>query len=475
MKKLIILILLCLISFISCKEEISLEEEVQLALEKESIFDTLNELLKLDQQINNSPKIKLNIGTIYLQQGEMEKSGIYLSEAEKLISGFFRKKDKELEYIIYSNLAEYHFRQKNFDESVKNADKAIKIISDDNVNSQLTKAKALAESEKSEESRVIFDDYYINKKSAFNKEDYIYYVQLLITLKLYDEALPVINEFESKYGLDSGIGLYQSVIFENLGKYNESFIAILKELDFQRYYGSVGEKQIVSNLREVESKIILKDEVDSIEINSIINGIVAYINSDWQLADQLLGQFYSSISLDYFNYIELVINMQISSIIDKSFAEYISYEPVYSSHPGFYFYLWKGMKNGEEGDYSFNTAQTVIEKSILLAPNTKYANESRIELGRLLGLNKNDSEKILLFPEIELIYRKATLNGTPEVIEPLIAMLGIKDNLYSAASLITLQKLSVYKPIKEYVSNNLDRYSSNIILKLKPLLGDIDL
>ncbi len=103
------------------------------------------------------------------------------------------------------------------------------------------------------------------------------------------------------------------------------------------------------------------------------------------------------------------------------------------------------MKKGE-GQYNFQTAKAVVEKCILLANNTRFAVETRQELGRLLGLASDDGQKILLGPELDVIFNSIMAGKDITLLDPVIELIALPDNVYEMAAVLMLRQLQLRAP-----------------------------
>ncbi len=73
------------------------------------------------------------------------------------------------------------------------------------------------------------------------------------------------------------------------------------------------------------------------------------------------------------------------------------------------------------------TARFILEKCILLTPDTEYAKQTRRELARLLGLEESDGEKLLLGSELDLIFSDAINDKDLSAMQRVMDLLSISD------------------------------------------------
>ncbi len=465
----IYLCVICLILFlvISCKAgDNEFEDKFNEAMKNEKGLELFNSLLSLDQQYPDKLALKVNIGGMLLASGDMQKASAYLEQGLKLVR---KNKDKNLKFLLFTNLAELSYRKKEYKKGLEYADKALGFKIKDKIGVLFTKAKCLLEIGEDEEALKVFQEGWEEQKNNMNREDMNAYIVLLLEQEKYEDVLGVIKQYEAKFGYETNLGIKESAIYEKLGRINEGILAAFKDLEYQRYNG------LISSGQQIERLICLEEKLSDTSWNprkqgkSLIRGLKAYVSGIWVEANSLLTSFKFDEDMEFHRYLVLSSSLEQGNAGIDDLKFYIDLEASFRGLPAYYYHLWQGMKKSE-GNYNIGTARNVLEKCILLAPGTLYAEETRIELGRLLGLSKSDGEKILLGHELDAIYRRLS-TGIVNILDPVMDLLSTPDNVYQMAAVLMLQEAKKNEIVRAYLEAKRDNASGRLKERLDSILG----
>jgi tetratricopeptide (TPR) repeat protein len=400
--------------------------------------------LLLDQKYPGRLQLKVDIGTALLAAGDLDKAGIYLKSGLALAA---RSKDKRLKGLLYAASAELAFLSGHYPEAVGFADRAL-------ANSANLPAS------------VLFTRGWAADRGAMLAEDFRSYSSLLIAAGRYPEALEVFDEYQARFLYETGIGLRESLLYEKLGKIEESIVAAFKELEYQRYAGSVTDAVLLDNLQKLDRKLDDRQWNPEVKGKGLVRALERYVRGQWGQAAAELDKPGPIVELPFGRYLLLSARLEAALATEADFQSYQLLEPYLKSLPAYYFHLWRGMRRGP-GSYAPAAARPVLEKCILLAPKTSFALESRRELGRLIGLSPAEGEKLLLAPELEAIGRQVAAGGDLDRLEPVLELLTTPDNEYQLSAVLLLKRLKGRDQVRGFLAGR----ARNVTGRLKERLS----
>ena len=419
------------------------------ALAKSSSGPALfSSLLALDQKYPHQMALKVDIGRALLEAGELEKAAIYLKSGEELAS---RSKDQRLKALLYAALAEHAFRRGQYQESIDLAAKALANPPHEPAGVLLTRARAYQAIGKTQEALADYARGWSADRPAMIPEDYRGYSALLVAAEKYAEALEVYAEYQILFPYETGIGLAESLLLEKLGRIEESIVAAFKELEYQRYRGGVPEALIQDNLAKLSRKLDDRQWNPEGRGKALVEALRRYSRREWVEAARALERPSPALERRFGRYLLLSARLESGQAAEADFREYEGLEPYLKGLPAYYYHHWRGMRHGSGGDLPAG-ARPVLEKCILLAPNTPFALESRRELGRLIGLAQTDGERLLLGPELEAISRQVAGGQSLTRLEPVLELLSTPDNEYQLLAVLMLKQLKSREQVRAFLA-----------------------
>ncbi|HEC61231.1 MAG TPA: hypothetical protein ENI27_03140 [bacterium] len=446
-------------------------EELDLAgiLKDKTLEEAIGILLELQQNNPEHLGIKANIGALYLRRKETERARIYLESAQRLMKNRPGLGSLQDRYLVWTNSSVLEYLSRNHEQAVIAADNALSIDSNDPAGVELTKAKALVKLKDFDRAVEILARFWNERRGILNVEDSLTFAELLILGADPKNALRVYDHVEVTFGWVPGLGARQSVALENLGMYAESIVVVFKDLDIRRFSGQIDSSLVKENLLTVTAK--LEDVVGQQRLTRIakmVEGIIAYINAQYGQAWKHFSTFRDSIDEPYFTFLLLASQLQSGVAAQKDFVRFLEFEKVLSVHPGFYYHLWRGMKNGD-GVYSFQTVHRLLEQVIIRSPGTAFADESRRELAGFFGISS--PEMLLINAELETIYQRLLAGTSLTALERIIGMLALRDNPYSAAALLITENLAQRPHVRQYLQETMGLRTEKMKNVLSPLAG----
>jgi hypothetical protein len=426
------------------------------------------DLLLLDQKYPGRLQLKVDIGMALLAAGDLDKAGIYLKSGQALAA---KSKDKRLKGLLYAASADLAHRTGSYQEAIRFADQALANNANQPASVLFTRARACQATGKTREALEDYARGWATDRGAMLPKDFRSYSDLLIAAGRYPEALEVYDEYQVRFLYETGIGLSESLLFEKLGKIEESIVAAFKELEYQRYVGGVADAVLLDNLHELRRKLDDRQWNPEAKGKDLVQGLESYVRGEWGQAAAALDRPGPILEQPFGRYLLLSARLEAARATDADFRSYQLLEPYLKSLPAYYFHLWRGMRQGP-ATYAPAAARPILEKCILLAPKTTFALESRRELGRLIGLAPAEGERLLLVPELEAIGRQVAAGGDLRRLEPVLELLATPDNEYQLSAALLLKQLKSRDQVRGFLAERARTSTGKLRERLSFIMSD---
>ncbi len=402
-----------------------------------------DELLRLDQAYPNQLRLKLDLGARLLAAGDLKAAATYLDRGEKLV-GPFRFHDPRLVYALCADKAELHFRSGDFREACAYAAKAIAQEPVDSLGVVFTRAKAESALGDMAAALKDFDGGWAAHKATMGAEDYSAYAIELKKAGRDADAITVSEGYQRIWPYDPGIGFLESGCHERLGDISAAIVSAFKEYEYSRPYGGISDKALIESLDAAIPKVAGLPSTSRKAVERLVASLKAFIHGEWKLVADIPGDGFGE-------YLCLAARLESGNASIAELERYILLEPSLKSFQAYYCHLWHGLKK-DPRSWSVKSARPLLEKCISLAPASVMARESRLELGRLIGVGEAAGEKLLVPSESAAIF-SGILSGAPfDSLEPVIALLDTPDNDYQAAWVRALGQLSADPAMRSFIA-----------------------
>jgi len=396
--------------------------------------DRLTALIQLDQANPHSFGVKFRLGELYLYFGQLDVGTVYLGEAHRLrYEKGVTKDDARAAALEYGRALIMKGRPSE----------AIPVVMPEartgDPAALLVRARAFVQSGNMpgavSDFRAALSANGVQPSSA----DFTLYAQALASQRRYSDALSILRDCEQRLGYQPGTGLLESSLLEKLGRTAESVLSAFKETLYQQTQGTISAEQVDRNLTALSSRTDVTGVADP-RAQSIVKGLKAYLHAQWGDALGGLGKGLAGLDDPFGRFLLLSCSLEKDKVTPQGLADFAALETRYRSYPDFYYRLWRAMKKGP-GDYSLANVRDVLEKTILLAPDSAEALETRVELGRLVGVEPREAAGILLRPELDLAYARLTGGADPgKILPPVLRLLSIhRENLYTSDGVLMLR------------------------------------
>ena len=409
-----------------------------------------NNLLSMYQDIYafdlNNPDFfesKLDLARYYLLIGNYNESMSFLIRAEAIAKKNPKKVSKENEAAMYGCYATLFLINNQIEIAYQYVEKAYNIPKYGKLYGYLL-GRILINLDKKEEALKYFESTYNEYPDLITGEEIRSYMYLLGESKNYVKALELLELYFDKGSYFPGLGMFASGIYEKNGQFVKSIFSAFLDYEYQSCFGNADDAKFVQNLNDLRAKILSESQdVESIKAIDFI--ISLYTGSN---ANDLETDFFP------IKYVELKKIAKTTAWSNKQFNEYIFLEKYFKDFPSFYWNLWEMLPRVNSGD--LKNWIPILEKIILLG-SSDYYELARTELGILLGLSKNDSQKILLPQQIQQLILIYITNNDIKVLEPIYSFLELPDCDYIVKGYSVIKqnlnneifKQTLYKKSKE--------------------------
>ena len=382
--------------------------------------EALAALVQLDQRYPNDFGVKFRLGELYLRLGQLDISVSYLGRAHELGKGRSVSKDTaRLATLEYGRALIVQGKPASAILVVAEAARA------GDAAALLVRARAYVQTGNSKAAIIDFRAAGNAKEAQLSAADCTLYAQALAAEERYAEGLKILRDCEKSFGYQPGTGLLESALQEKLGRAGESILAAFKETLYQETQGAISRDQIDKNLSTLS---VRSDVAGMTGVNQqlLIRGLKWYLHAQWADASPALAQGLKGIDDPFAAYLLISCSLEKGAVTVQALTSFTALETLYRSYPGDYYHLWRAMKKGS-GEYTLANLRSVLEKTILLAPASDIAMETRRELGRLLGVDPAESKYILLRAELDRAYAQLQSGADPrKTLPPVLQLLSIR-------------------------------------------------
>jgi hypothetical protein len=410
----------------------------------------LTACLDLDQQYPREIDLKIALASLFMAQGEFDRARAYVNAADQL-----PEKASGQKATIQLLLSEYSFRDTDYVAASNQAAQAVNGPESIRYAALIQYAKSLAAQNKNDDALSQVQKAFALPSFTPTAEGVALQVELLIRHKDIDASRKFINDLYHRGTPPQGMGLQLSQVFEAHGLMLDAAVWTTDDVERSRMTGSITDAKVVTFIADVLTRL------DSLQHNLKAQDLTAallftkvyqaFISGQDAVGLQLILTLPQQPLLPLIQYLREVLAIRTGNTSPQDLDAYSQLLPVYGQTIGYRYHLWRLRKNTEKS-YSYATVKDLLETTILTAPNSAYAQETRREVGRLLGLSSDDSTHLLLQPELSKILSLAVESKAPDILEPYYQILALPDNPYTLTAVALLQSAIKYAPLHDMVS-----------------------
>jgi tetratricopeptide (TPR) repeat protein len=467
MKKTAIGLVFVLLSLVvpGCGKSREYKDAYEKALKEKSGNELFKALLDLDQRYPDTFELKSRLGELLLASGDLDKAETFLKKAASLSGD---APDDRARYDVALNLGVLLFEKEKYADSLAAAEKALGLAKDDPRGAVFLKARSFYLMGKQDEAIGLYEKNW-DRRALMSRLDMNLYFDRSVKTASDTRALELLAASQEQFDYTAGQGVQASQLYEKLGLIDEAVLTAAMELEYLQSAGGADRNQVLARLADIGKKLDDKSFNPTNAGREILAGLSAYFREDWAAAERAFASL--SINHYYFAYLSRAARLENEGATLELLGQYVESEKYFKSLPAYYYHFWRGMKKGK-GEYNFNAAKEVLEKSALLAPAAPIARESRGEIARLLGLDPADGATLLLTPELEALGARLAKGEPVSVLEPAVGLLGLPDNVYTMQGLVFLRGLSRNLPgVKAFLDKKKAGASGRLKERLVMILG----
>jgi len=279
-----------------------------------------------------------------------------------------------------------------------------------------------------------------------------------------------------------GMAFAESGLRENAGDLAGAVLAAYKELSWVYGLGLIQKSEIengllnVLNGRENETALYSTDA----SCSEVTRAIIAFINERWNEAGAVLSLHFNDFDEpDYFGRWMILVcaleknkaalseaasskNASFEVLSREEFRRLASaYKSIRARYAPFPEYWYRGARvfSGAIGaDYA--------ENCVNISPQGPFADECRKILASFSGLKKEDSLSIKTKREIESIISTSINSGNPQLLDPLLPLIGLPDNPFTFYAVNALRSLNSVSKFRNYFSGQAASSSGRLAERL---------
>lgn len=265
-----------------------------------------------------------------------------------------------------------------------------------------------------------FDEGFRDFKKRANNDDYVAYMSLLIETERFRDCLPVLNQYflEGKYFY--GFGRMASLVYEKNEMYFNAIISAYLDYDYANDF-KIGEKNNL--LKKItELKVRFASEKYEREINEAAQCIESIL---------LEKKFFPEVDDNFpgTRYLKLKHNVLVGHKCTGNEGEFNGLK-FFSEIPSYIYML---------SDCSENKI-SVYEKLLDFGEKCVYSEYARENLSQLMGIEKNDSKKLLVHNEINFLLNDFITYGNKKSLEKVFETLDLPDNRYLFYAMMVIKE-----------------------------------
>jgi hypothetical protein len=272
-------------------------------------------------------------------------------------------------------------------------------------------------------------------------------------------SLDELAELERAGAWFQGLGVTESTIRENAGDYAGSVAAAFKELAWAYSMGLIKKEDMEQGL--LSALFIQGDK----SIPAAASAILSFTRMQWDDAAAGLEPLFNELDEPdgFGRWMILVCALEKSksdsAMEDRRTADNrraaedrrtgAAYKSIRARYSQFPEYWYRGARV-----FSGNIAAQYAENCINLSPQGPYADECRSILASHTGLKLEDGLSIKTKKEIEAIISLSVNSSNPQILDPLLPLIGLPDNPYTVFAVSALKTLTGIQKFNDYFNGH---------------------
>ncbi len=407
---------------VSCAPDPFVSDYAELQRDVASGRDPWSALVALDQKYPNRLALKIDLGARSWADGKFQQAEAYWTSGESLAGSA----GESLDSVLWADLAQAALVRGDADRALKYADRAVR-YKDEKLGAIFTRAKAHLAKKQDDAALADFQSGWETHRKSMSGQDYGLYAQTLIAAKNYAQAFEVLEGYRETLPYELGTGLVESVCLENLGRYDESVLAALVDVDFQQSRGLISAAQVALNLKNLETKIAERGLAADQSGLTTVKAAQAWVKGDWKSVDFDDRLLASSPDARFFR---LHSQLMSGRVNDADLKAYSALEARFHDHPSYYLGLIRYFRDFRK-DVRNPGFAALAERLVNLAPSGPSSAEGRSSLAASWGVPADQAAALLTRAEVDRL-----IPGDPRLVK----LLGTSDNPSVQYAVVRLQQ-----------------------------------
>lgn len=400
--------------FFSCSKNNRLEEYEAiklLGIQNSRLHQAVNEY---DIKNPDFFESKVDLVSIFVLSNDFEKAFEYLRRAEVL-----EPKSVSREYLCnyYGLKASILLKNKNYEESLGCCRKATAMKKTGEKFSFLEGQILFAMGNK-EDSLKAFKKGFSEANDSASAEDKKIYAMLLAEKGEYEDSVVLLESLFEDGEYFYGLGQLASTVYEKKGMLFESILYAYIDYEYASCFFQIDEQQFLKNLQLVKVKYDGKPEEKEVKKASEL--IESSLKNNFKFSELLESDSsicrYVKIKNKILSKNNETDNLESILLLKKSFEKF----------PSYHYLVAESVKNQNVDLIPTECFETILG----ISSRNKYSDYARIEIGKNLGLDEEESKKILVFSEVKRIVEKATLANVNDAMGSICNLFSLPDNKY---------------------------------------------
>ncbi len=404
----------------SSTEEISASEQTQVDGGVVSADLELARALEAALADRNTSADLVELGEVLYGRGQREAAKVALLHAVERIDN---RTPEPLLDRIDGGLAVVALETGDFELSIDATSRALERSA--NATFRVLRGMSRLASEDIDAALDDFDAAWAEDPASFSAQAFDSYIVALLSSERLEDVLAVSGIRAARYGFRPQDLAVRSNVLSQLGQVELSALVRIARIALFSDY---------------------RMEREQIELNAILSSLSA---DSWarESTTRFAGSGVTAIpaelveTTDAFPEIQILNALWTSEPETSAIGSAVDLEIFSRLSQTYYVRLWQSAAAQSE-QYSFTTAQPLLEKAILLNPTTQHAALTREEVRRLLNIDGFDDAPLLLPAEVNERVETALTSGESFAVDPVIAMLALPDNPYVLHAQLVLTQIA---------------------------------
>lgn len=361
---------------------------------------------------------KVDLAVYYLLTGNYTSGLQYLKRAEAVLPAASKKDaTPESKAAFYAAYASAYLAAGNTEDAWNYISKARSIKKYGNTYGYLAARILLTRGKKSEALETM-DKTYAAVPGNITSDDIRTYMYLLADTGRYDDCSRLTDLFFEKGKYFPDLGLFASTVYEKTGQLKKSVYSAFLDYEYESCFGRADDRHFLENLATVEKTITGKTGYQE-GIKAL--RCVRSLYNDSPFPDDDTDFF-------VYQYIRAKKKLRTAPLSANELTDYMKLEKYFSEFPVYYWNVW--LSAIKDPAASRTDWIPVLERVIISAPKSVYAPQARKAIGQQCGLTAEQSEQLLMPPEIREALLAYGDDSKEEHLEPVYSLLSLPDCTY---------------------------------------------